>query len=783
MRPVRLALPAFIVLLSLAGFLAANRAVDSARRDNASRRVARESIRTQAILARARAYVVGLSSALAGQRPGERQRFRALTGPAAATIGLPDVLWVTSSATGPRVPRVRFATGALGGAVPPGTDVSRWPGLGAALRTRESLFAVTATGPGTLRGRQGFFLLYGGQSALGAGGQGVLVVFVPMGWFTVLLENDPRRVAISLDGHPIDGRVTATPAATARFTALGNRWTVRAAADPPTGLAATLPWVALAWAPAAGLIALLVARGVMRRREAEREVERLFELSLDLLAVTGLDGYLRRVNPAFERTLGYPTAELLARPLIEFAHPEDRASSLAALQELQQGRDVVHFEARFVRSDGSVRWLEWNATPVPERRLVYNGARDVTERREAADELRRSQRLLEASRDDLRALADEQAALRRVATLVARGEAPRRVFDAVAGELAHLMRTDSMGLLRYCADSSGTWVATDGDVVGLALPGQRMLFEHSLLLQPVWETGEAHMADLTMADLKEGTAAAVLRELGFQTLLGVPIVVDGQLWGLAAGAWRRHVSELPPDTLQRLAQFTELVATAIANAEGRAELNASRARVVAASDQTRRRIERDLHDGTQQRLVALALGLRAAETRVPPEHGELRAALARSADGLTAVVADLQEISRGLHPSILSKGGLGPALKSLARRSAVAVELDADVPDRLPESVEVAAYYVVSEALTNAAKHAAASVVHVRAETDGDAVVVTVCDDGVGGAEPALGSGLVGLRDRVEAAGGTIELRSPRGHGTTLHARIPLEQEPLRAPR
>ena len=206
----------------------------------------------------------------------------------------------------------------------------------------------------------------------------------------------------------------------------------------------------------------------------------------------------------------------------------------------------------------------------------------------------------------------------------------------------------------------------------------------------------------------------------------------------------------------------------------RAELTASRARVVAAGDEARRRIERDLHDGTQQRLVSLGLELRAAEAMVPPGSDELHAQLAGAAQSLTAAVEDVQEISRGLHPAILSKSGLGPALKALVRRSAVPVELDVRVDRRLPERVEVAGYYVVSEALTNAAKHANPSVIQVDVKAIDGAVRLAMRDDGVGGADPDHGSGLVGLRDRVEAIGGHLEITSPPGAGTSLLVTIPL---------
>jgi signal transduction histidine kinase len=209
--------------------------------------------------------------------------------------------------------------------------------------------------------------------------------------------------------------------------------------------------------------------------------------------------------------------------------------------------------------------------------------------------------------------------------------------------------------------------------------------------------------------------------------------------------------------------------------QSREELAASRARIVTAADQARRRIERDLHDGTQQRLVSLVLDLRAAEAALPPEQLELRAQLARVADGLAGALDDLRELSRGIHPAILSEGGLGPALKSLARRSVVPVELDVHVQTRLPEQVEVAAYYVVSEALANAAKHAHASVAHVGVQADDGMLHLSIRDDGVGGASPGRGSGLVGLSDRVEALGGTITVHSPRRQGTTLLVDLPID--------
>ena len=210
---------------------------------------------------------------------------------------------------------------------------------------------------------------------------------------------------------------------------------------------------------------------------------------------------------------------------------------------------------------------------------------------------------------------------------------------------------------------------------------------------------------------------------------------------------------------------------------GREELAASRARIVAAGDQARRRIERDLHDGTQQRLVSLVLELRAAEAALPPERPELQAQLARIADGLAGALEELRELSRGIHPAILSEGGLGPALKALARRSPIPVELEVETPVRLPEPVEVAAYYVVSEALANAAKHAQASATWVEARAGDGSLHLSVRDDGVGGATTGGDSGLVGLADRVEALGGTIRLDSPAGQGTRLQIDLPIRRD------
>ncbi|MPY59510.1 nitrate- and nitrite sensing domain-containing protein [Streptomyces spongiae] len=473
-----------------------------------------------------------------------------------------------------------------------------------------------------------------------------------------------------------------------------------------------------------------------RRQKAEQELESVFTLSLDLLCICGLDGYFKRVNPAFERTLGHSSEVLLSKPLVEFLHEEDRARTRAAFDRLATGEEVDEFENRYVRDDGTECWLQWSARPVPEEGLIYAAARDVTESRLAAR---------------------EQTALRRVATAVAGGVPPSEVFAKVAEEVADLLGT-AVAVLRYESDGYFTVLGIaheTEDTGGDAVRGKR----------PDTARETRHQDDWTQQAARAGRSAAA------------PIVVDGRRWGAVVAA--SLVEPLPDGTESRLADFTELIAMAIANADSRAQLTASRARVVAAGDASRRRIERDLHDGVQQRLVSLQLDLRLAESLLADRSGELAERLAQVGKGLDDAFQDLLQVARGIHPAVLSRGGLGPALRALARRSAVPVELDLSLSvSRFPEQLEVAAYYVTSECLTNAAKHARASVVTVAAEDRDGVLDLTIRDDGVGGAEPAKGSGLIGLVDRVEAAGGRLDVTSPPGGGTTLTARLPVPQSP-----
>ena len=386
--------------------------------------------------------------------------------------------------------------------------------------------------------------------------------------------------------------------------------------------------------------------------------------------------------------------------------------------------------------------------------------------------------LLEASRDELARLLAEQAALHRVATLVARGIDPAEIFQAVSEEVRRLLDAGNVSIGRFDPDGTSA-VAVGGSTgdVTIDLPvGTRVKVAQYLAPAVAWRTGRPAQVDEEAWRSRPGGWARALREAGIRSMVASPIVVEGRLWGTVT-AVSIH-GPFPAGTAVRLAAFTELVATAIGNAESRAELAASRARIVAAADETRRRIERDLHDGTQQRLVSLGLELRLAESMVPGGLAELETELGRIVGEVNGVVEELREIARGIHPAILSKGGLGPALKTLAGRAAIPVELAAGGLGRLPQPVEVAAYYLVSEALTNATRHASASVVEVRAEASGGALRVRVRDDGAGGADPGRGSGLTGLKDRIEALGGTFWMHSPEGAGTTISCELPV---PVRA--
>jgi PAS domain S-box-containing protein len=455
-----------------------------------------------------------------------------------------------------------------------------------------------------------------------------------------------------------------------------------------------------------------------RREQAERHADRIFDMSLDMLCIAGFDGYFKRVNPAFARLLGYPMETMLSRPTREFVHPDDRRAR-DARHGARDKRHDVRYEQRQLCSDGSVRWVEWSARFVPEERRIYGVGRDVTESRRAAA---------------------EQAALRRVATLVAKGAAPAEIFAAVAREVQALFEAASAGVVRF---ESGGSIAVMGSVPD--------------------GSGATH----------ENVAAAVADAAGATRIdgaVGAPVVVEDRLWGVVAAS--EGAEPLPRGTEERLARFTDLVATAIANAESRAEVAASRARVIATGDEERRRLVRDLHDGGQQGLVHTVIALELASRAYEEGDEGAPALVAEALEHARRANDELRELSHGILPSSLRRGGLREATETLVSRVPLPVAIDLSV-GRLPPVVEATAYFVLAEALTNVVKHAHAASAEVSVDVVDGAVRILVRDDGVGGAQ-ADGRGLTGLRDRLESLHGRLAIDSPTGRGTVLAAEIPL---------
>ena len=371
----------------------------------------------------------------------------------------------------------------------------------------------------------------------------------------------------------------------------------------------------------------------------------------------------------------------------------------------------------------------------------------------------------------LRARLAEEGALRRVATLVARDHEPAAVLALVTEEVGRHLQADTAVTVRYDAPGLATFVAT---WTAPHLPG-RSPFRVGRQFELV-PGGAITRVQQTLAPARvdsyeglPGSFAQEVRERGIQSAIAAPILVDGQLWGAFTVGSTTDGFGAGADA--RLGAFAELVAQAVANVDARIRLTESRARIVAAADDARRRIERDLHDGAQQQLVALALSLQLVARSTDPATA---AALQGCIEDLHSALGALRELARGLHPAVLTERGVTAALQALAARSPVPVVLDSELDGRLPAAHEAALYFVAAEALTNAAKYADASAVAVTLRGDDRWAEIAVADDGVGGARAEDGSGLRGLGDRVEALGGRLTLTSTRGHGTTVRARVPV---------
>ena len=370
-----------------------------------------------------------------------------------------------------------------------------------------------------------------------------------------------------------------------------------------------------------------------------------------------------------------------------------------------------------------------------------------------------------------RALADEQAALRRVATLVASGVPPSRVFAQVTEEVAGVLRMPGASLMRYDGERTATVVGAWSEDGKPSLPvGSAIDLDGDSVVAKVLRSGKPQRIE-RYADAR-GDLAEYLHQFGYRAAVAAPVTVEGNLWGALAAA-TRSPEPLPEDLEERLSDFADLVAQRLANAEAHEQLAASRARIVEVGDAERRRLERNLHDGAQQRLVSLALDLRMVDVLLEKDPAAARERLAAAQDQLSEGLAELRELARGIHPAILTDRGLRAALEGLLARAPVPVELTEIPQERLAAPVEAAAYYVVAEAITNVAKYAQASNVTVSIRRSNGHATVVVADDGVGGADPALGTGLRGLADRLEALDGHLEVASSAARGTRISAKIP----------
>ena len=505
---------------------------------------------------------------------------------------------------------------------------------------------------------------------------------------------------------------------------------------------------------------------------------------VDVLAETGagmvciLDrcGRIVLFDSACERATGFAAADVVDRDARETVIPPDEAEAfgefLSVLSKTSSPRPQV---GHWATADGGRRLIAWSNRPILDEAEEITGlvtvGIDLTERQEVSEQLDRLHGELERRLVELERLASEQAALRRVATLVAGEASAELVLEVISTEVAKLTLARTAAVVRYGEAGEGVvagrWSDTDEDVFGI---GASIPLTEDSAVGRVYAKGEpARVDDYGDGD---GEVSSTLRDAGYVSAAAAPVTVAGRAWGAVVAVCGSE-PRLPEGVEKRLASFAGLLSLAISSAEAREQLIASRGRLVAAADAERRRFERDLHDGAQQRLVTLALNLSMARREVDDDSklGEL---LGRAERDAREAIAELRNLASGLHPPILSERGLGPAIAALARRSHLEVQVEVPMEERFDPTLEVAAYYVVSESLTNAAKHAACERVVVRARREDQELVVSIADDGRGGANPRRGTGLVGLTDRVEALRGALDISSSESSGTVVRAYFPL---------
>jgi PAS domain S-box-containing protein len=521
-----------------------------------------------------------------------------------------------------------------------------------------------------------------------------------------------------------------------------------------------------------------VARIASRERPADPDVARLFELPLDLMGVASIDGTILRVNPGFERVLGLAPEEILGRRLVEIVHPDDREATAAVFAGVLESGELSVFENRLPAADGSHRWLEWNVLADADEGLVYEPQpfpAQAERRVSQFTELVATGIANAEARAEVQRLADEQAALRRVATLVAEGAAPAEVFNAVIGEVAQLVGAAQVGLMRSESSHEISILAQRGQDPAVIRPGMRLPLDGDSVTARVLRTERS--ARINLYDEPGGTIADIAHRSNVNATVGAPITVEGALWGVITASWEGQ--DLPPvDAEERLAEFAELLDTAIANADSRDQLTASRARVLTAGDEARRRVVRDLHDGGQQRLVHTIVTLKLAQRALSEDRERTGSLLAEALDHAEQGNTELRELAHGILPAVLTRGGLRAGVDALVSRLDLLVEVDV-TSTRLPPEIEASAYFIVAEALTNVVKHSRAARAQVTAAIDDGTLSIEVRDDGIGGADPE-GHGLLGIGDRAAALGGRLRIgqsarrRHGPGRGTAQAGLAPL---------
>jgi PAS domain S-box-containing protein len=497
-------------------------------------------------------------------------------------------------------------------------------------------------------------------------------------------------------------------------------------------------------------------------RSSDRRLRELLE-NVQLIALSiDLDGRITYCNPYLSELTGWGRDELLSRDWYEtFTPPELLSLRDTFLPAIVAERIPAHSESPIQTRSGARRIVSWNNTVIRDHEGRPVGAtsigEDVTERRHAEQELR--------------ALAAEQAALRRVATVVAGEPTQELLLETVTTEVGGLFGAQSANLIRNNGETllvMGSWSETGECLIA---PGTVFGHDGDSATHRVMRTQEPARVE-SLAEIGHPRTRDVWVNLGFTSAIAAPVIVDGVLWG-AISVTKTTADAFPEGAEQRLADFAALAAQAIANAQAREELRASRARIVEAADEARRRLERNLHDGAQQRLVSVSVALRLAQAKIQNDPAEAETILRGASEELALSLEELRELARGLHPAVLTERGLAPTLEALAARAPLPVELEVEELV-LPRAIEAAAYYLVAEALTNVAKYASASTARVSIRLAGADAVIEVADDGVGGAQPARGSGLRGLSDRVDALDGRLEIETAEGRGTCLRAIIPL---------